>query len=84
VHEDVLRSATTKEVHDDVEDLRVKDRGCLEIFARSGCARQNENAGTDDCANAQRSQRPGPKSFFQPMLGFFRFGDQFVDGFSRE
>jgi hypothetical protein len=84
VHEDVLRPAAAKEVHNDVENLRVKDRGCLEIFAGRRSSGENENAGTNNGANAESRQRPGPKSFFQPMLGFFRCGDQFVDGFSRE
>ena len=51
----------------------------LKIFSGGGGPGKNENAGTDDGADAQRGQRPGAERFTEPVLGVLGIGDQLVD-----
>ena len=84
MHEDLRCAASAQEVHDDVENLGVKNGWSLEIFSRGRRPRQHKNAGTDHCPDAQRCQRPGPESFLQTLSRSLRFGDQLVDRFAAE
>ena len=84
MHQNLRGSATPQEVHDDIEHLRVQDRGRLEIFAGGRGARQDENPGTNDGADAERRQRPRAQRLLQFSFRIFRLGDQLVDGFAAE
>jgi hypothetical protein len=44
------------EIKEEIEDLRLEDRRHREVLARSRSASQDKNPGTDDRADAQRSQ----------------------------
>lgn len=80
MHQHIRGAAVFQEVDDEIEDLRVNDVRSFEVFARRRRTRQNEDAGTDDRADAQRRQRPRSKSLLQAMFRVLRFGDQLVDG----
>jgi hypothetical protein len=67
---------------DKVGERRIKDAGGIELFAGDGGADDGENAGTNDCADAESGERPRPKCLFEGMLGFFRVADQLIDGFA--
>ncbi len=82
MHEDLGRAAAPQEVHDDIEHLRVQDRWGLEVLAGRRGTSEDEDAGADDGADAQRGQRPRAEAFPKPVLGSLRFGDQLVDGFA--
>jgi hypothetical protein len=69
-------------MNDEVGERRVEDAGSIELFAGDGGADDGENAGSDDCADAESGERPRPKGLFQGMLGFFRVADQLIDGFA--
>jgi hypothetical protein len=58
------------EVPENVHDLRVEDGGHFEVLARSGRAGEDEDAGTDDGADSQSSERPGAESFLQAVTWF--------------
>ena len=73
-----------QEIDDQVEHLRVQDRRSLEIFSRRRGSGENENAGADDGADAQRGQRPRAQRLLQPLAGVFGVGDQLVDGLAAE
>jgi hypothetical protein len=60
----------------------IEDAGGIELFAGDGGADDGENAGTNDCADAESGERPRPEGLFQSMLGFFRVADQLIDGFA--
>ena len=62
--------------------FRSEDAGGIELLAGDGGADDGENAGTNDCAAAESSERPRPEGLFQGMLGFFRVADQLIDGFA--
>jgi hypothetical protein len=64
-------ASVAEEVHEQVENLRVQNGGCLEILARSRRPGENKNAGTDDGADAKRHQRPGTESLLQTVVGIF-------------
>ena len=69
VHERCPHAAGPKEVHDEVEDLRVQNGGSLEVFSGRRGAGEHEDAGANDRADAERGQRPGTEGFLQPMPG---------------
>jgi hypothetical protein len=62
----------------------MEDGGSLEVFAGGGGAGENENSGADDGTDSERSQRPGPKSLFEPMAGLVSFSNELVDGLASE
>jgi hypothetical protein len=67
-------------VGDDVVGQRgVDEAGGIELLAGDGCADDGEDAGTDDCPDAQRRQRPRAEGFPEPVFGFFRLPDQLID-----
>ena len=47
-----------------------------------GRADDGKNARADNCADAERGQRPWPERLLQRVLGFFRVADQLIDGFA--
>ena len=60
----------------------MQDGRCFEVLASCGRSGKDKDARTNDGPNPQRGQRPRPQSFFEPMFGTFRIGDQLVDGFA--
>jgi len=50
------------------------------MLAGHGGADDREDAGADDGADAQRSERPGPERLFETLAGLFRLADQLVNG----
>ena len=76
------RSAGAKEVHEQVEHLRVQDGGRFKVLAGGGGAGEDENARADDGADAERGERPRAEGFFQPMPGRVGVRDELVDGFA--
>jgi len=56
--------------------------GGVELFARDGRTDDGEDAGADDCADAEGGERPRPEGLLQGMLGFFRVADQLINGFA--
>jgi hypothetical protein len=59
---------------DEVLEQRGVDDGAeLEFLAGDGRSDDGEDAGTDDGADAERSQRPGPERLFEAMLRRFGF-----------
>ncbi|HUY80209.1 MAG TPA: hypothetical protein VMU92_00595 [Acidobacteriaceae bacterium] len=65
-----------------VEDRGVEDGGGVELFSGDGRADDGKNAGADDGSDAERGERDRPECFAEPVLGFFRLGDELVDGFT--
>ena len=84
MHQNLRGSTTPQEVHDDIEHLRVQNGRRLEIFAGGRGAGENEDARTNDRADAQGRQRPRAQRLLQFSLRVFRLGDQLVDGFAAE
>jgi len=78
------RPSAAKEVHDEIENLRVQDGWRLKVFSGGGGAREHKNAGANDGSNAQGGQRPWPKRLLQTASGIFRFGNQLVDRLATE
>jgi len=72
------------QVQQKIEHLRMQDGRDLEVLARRRGAGQNEDSGTDDGADAERRQAPGPERLLEPMFGLFRLRDQLVDGLGGE
>ena len=56
---------------EEVEQGGVEDGRRVELLARDRCADNGEDAGADDCANAEGRKRPRPQGLFQPMFGLF-------------
>ena len=52
------------------------------MFAGGGCARQNENTGTDNRSDPQRGETPRTEAFLQTVTRVFRLGHQFIDRFA--
>jgi len=69
-------------MNDEVGERCVEDAGGIELFAGDGRTDDGENAGTDNCADAESGERPRPEGLFEGMLGFFRVADQLIDGFA--
>lgn len=84
MHQRTRSGARSKEIHDQVQSLRMQDRRCLKIFARRRRSRQDKDSRTDDGADPERRQRPGSQRFTEPVLRVLRLQDQFVDGFATE
>src|SRR5271165_762388 len=76
--------ARTQKIQDQVEGLRVQDGGRLKIFSSRRGSRKHENSGTDNGADAERSKRPRPQRFTEPVRRVLRLRDQFVDGLAAE
>jgi len=71
-------------MHDVVGQRRVQDGRSVKLLAGDGGTNNGEDAGADDCADAQRGQRPWTEGLSQPMFGLLRVGDQLVNGLARE
>jgi hypothetical protein len=71
-------------VHDVIGHRRIEDGRGVELLPGDGSANDSEDAGADDRADAQAGQRPRAERLFEPMLGLLRFGDQLVNGLTRE
>src|SRR5215470_5808065 len=84
MHERSGGAPGAQEVDDQVEDLRVQDGRGLKVFAGCGSAGEDEYAGSDDRADAQRGQRPRAEGFAKTVFGVLGFGDQLVDGLAAE
>ena len=67
-----------------LEQRRVDYRAELELLSGNRCTDDGKDSGADDSSDAERSERPGTKGLFKAMLGFFRVGDEFIDGFARK
>lgn len=53
------------------EKRSVDDGTEFELLAGDGGSDDGEDAGADDCANAEGRKRPRPQGLFQPMFGLF-------------
>src|SRR5579859_1342708 len=84
MHQNGGRASSAQEVDDDVEYLRVQNRGSLEIFSCGGSTREDKNARADDCADSQSCQRPRSQRFLQALAWGLGFGDQLVDRLAAE
>src|SRR5271163_2109950 len=56
----------------------------LEKLASGRSAGKDENSRSDDCADAQRGERPRSESFLKPLSWGLGFGDQLVDRLAAE
>jgi len=72
------------QAQEQIKNLSVEDRWNFKVLPGRSGPGQNEDAGTNDGADAQRREAPRPKALFKPMVGLFRLGDQLVDGLSGE
>jgi hypothetical protein len=52
----------------------------VKLLARYGGTDDGEDARADDGADSERGKRPGPEGLFEPVLGFFRFANELIDG----
>ena len=84
MHERPGEAAGSKEIHDQVERLRMQDGRRLEIFSGRRRACKNEDSRTDDGTDAERRQRPRPERLTEPGFGVLRVRDQFVDGLAAQ
>ena len=80
MHQRSRGCSRAQEINNQIQYLRVQDRGGLEMLARRRRPGENENSRADDCPDPQRGQRPRPKGLLQPMPRLIRFGNQLVDG----
>jgi hypothetical protein len=62
----------------------VKNRRRFEMFARRRRPGEHKDSGANNRPNAERSQRPRPQTFFQPMSRLVRLSDQLINGLSGE
>ena len=62
----------TDETQEKIEYLGMQNRGHGELFAGGGRSGEDKNAGADNGADAESSQAPGPKRFFETMRGVVR------------
>ena len=79
MHQCARGASGPQEVRNQIQHLRMQDRGRLEVFAGSRRASEDENAGADNGANAESRQRPRPERFLQAVAGFVGLGDELVD-----
>jgi hypothetical protein len=84
VHERSRGAAGAHEIDDHVERLGVQEGRSLKEFSGGGGAGEDENAGTDDGADAQRGERPGAQRFAEAVGRVLGIGDQLVDRFAAE
>jgi hypothetical protein len=71
-------------MHDVVGQGSVQDGRGVEFLPGNGSPNDSKDAGANDCADAQRCQRPWAEGLFQPMFRFLRVGDQLVNGLACE
>jgi hypothetical protein len=71
-------------MHDVIRQRGVQDGRGIELLPGDSGADNGEDAGANDGADAQRGKRPRAERLLQPMFGLLRFGDQLVDGLTRE
>ena len=69
---------------EEVSERRVDEAGGIELLAGDGCTDDGEDSRADDCADAQRCERPGTKRLFEPVLRVFRVQNQLIDRLARE
>jgi len=62
----------------------VDEAGGIEFFAGDGGANDCKNSGADDCADAERGERPGAEGLFEAVLGVLRIQNELVNGLTRE
>jgi hypothetical protein len=62
----------------------MQNGGSFEMLSGSSRTRKDEDSRADDCADAQRRQRPGAKGLLEAVLGLLGLGDQPVDGLAAE
>ena len=78
-------TAECRRVMDDViRERAVQDGGCVEFLPGDRGADNGEDAGADDCADAESGERPRPERLLEPMFRLLRVGDQLVNGLARE
>ena len=56
--------------------------GGVELFARDGRTDDGEDAGADDCADAEGGERPGAEGLFEAVLRVLGIEDQLVNRFA--
>src|ERR1035437_7613597 len=71
-------------MHQVIGQRCVQDRRGVELLSGNRRANNGEDAGTNDCADAEAGQRPRPQRLLKPMFRLLRIGDQLVDGLARE
>jgi hypothetical protein len=79
MHQNRRGSSSAKEIDNDIEHLRMQNRGRLEIFARGRRSRQHKNPGANDGANSERRQADPAQRFLQFSFGVFCICDQLID-----
>jgi hypothetical protein len=84
MHQRASAASGAQEIDKKIEDLRVKNRRRREVLARGRSARKNKKSRADDCADAERRQRPRPERLAQAVLGLVGLSNQFVDGLSAQ
>jgi len=65
-----------------VDQRCVADLGSVKLLARHSGADNGEDAGADDCSDAESGKGPGAQGLLQRMFGIFRLADQLIDGFA--
>ena len=63
-----------------IEQWRIEDGRSIELLSRDRRAHYGENSRAHHRANAQRGERPRPKTLLEPVLRTLRVGDELVDG----
>jgi len=71
-------------VHDVVSQWRVEDGRGVELLPGDGRSDDGENAGANDCADAEGGQRPRAERLLEPVFRLFRLGDQLVNRLARK
>ncbi len=71
-------------VNEVIEQRRFEDGGGVKLLAGDGRADDGKNAGANDRADPEGSERPRAEGLFEAMLGKLRVSDELVDRFGGE
>jgi len=80
MHKRTLDTAAMQEVDEEIQHLRMQNRGCLEVFSGRRGSSQYEYPRSNNGPYSQCSDGPWAESLSQTILWFIRLGNQLVDG----